>query len=191
MLSRRPADGIGARREIAAGAAESRRRRMVLVPQDPVRVLIAGRSPAWSAGVASYLPAPPLRVDVAPTVEDALAGIAAGGHDLVLIDRDLARALARSATAAGDLRPFLERARMDEAADALLTGQERVVLGLMRQHLTYKEIAQRLGVSWHTVRTHAQSILRKRGVHSRRDLERVDPWPTGGPHASGAVVAAA
>ena len=46
------------------------------------------------------------------------------------------------------------------------------MLRLMRQHLTYKEIAQRLGVSWHTVRTHAQSILRKRGVHSRRDLEQ-------------------
>jgi DNA-binding NarL/FixJ family response regulator len=52
-----------------------------------------------------------------------------------------------------------------------LTDQERVVLRLMRQHLTYKEIAQRLGVSWHTVRTHAQSILRKSGVHSRRDLD--------------------
>ena len=45
-----------------------------------------------------------------------------------------------------------------------------MVLRLMRQHLTYKEIAQRLGISWHTVRTHAQSILRKSGVHSRRDL---------------------
>ncbi|MFN8108612.1 MAG: LuxR C-terminal-related transcriptional regulator [Thermoleophilia bacterium] len=54
--------------------------------------------------------------------------------------------------------------------DAALTEQERVVLRLMRQHLTYKEIAQLLGVSWHTVRTHAQSILRKSGVHSRRDL---------------------
>ena len=58
----------------------------------------------------------------------------------------------------------------------LLTEQERVVLRLMRQHLTYKEIAQRLGVSWHTVRTHAQSILRKSGVHSRRDL---DAWGAG------------
>lgn len=55
-----------------------------------------------------------------------------------------------------------------------LTGQERVVLRLMRQHLTYKEIAAHLGVSWHTVRTHAQSILRKTGVHSRRDLMRWD-----------------
>ena len=48
------------------------------------------------------------------------------------------------------------------------------MLRLMRQHLTYKEIAQRLGISWHTVRTHAQSILRKSGVHSRRDLAAWD-----------------
>jgi len=56
----------------------------------------------------------------------------------------------------------------------LLTSQERVVLRLMRQQLTYKEIAIELGVSWHTVRSHAQSILRKIGIHSRRDLETWD-----------------
>ena len=44
----------------------------------------------------------------------------------------------------------------------------------MRQQLTYKEIALELGVSWHTVRSHAQSILRKIGIHSRRDLETWD-----------------
>lgn len=139
------------------------------MPQAPVRVLIASRSAAWSAGIASCLPDPPHRVDVARTVEDALAHLAAGDHDLVVIDRALARTLAAGAEA---LRPLVERAYREEAADAVLTAQERVVLRLMRQHLTYKEIAQRLGVSWHTVRTHAQSILRKRGVHSRRDLER-------------------
>ncbi len=56
----------------------------------------------------------------------------------------------------------------------LLTSQERVVLRLMRQQLTYKEIAMELGVSWHTVRTQAQSVLRKLGIHSRRDLDTWD-----------------
>ena len=56
----------------------------------------------------------------------------------------------------------------------LLTSQERVVLRLMRQQLTYKEIAMELGVSWHTVRSHAQSVLRKLGIHSRRDLDTWD-----------------
>ncbi len=56
----------------------------------------------------------------------------------------------------------------------LLTSQERVVLRLMRQQLTYKEIAMELGVSWHTVRSHAQSVLRKLGIHSRRELDTWD-----------------
>ena len=158
---------------------------MVSVHNAPIRVLIASRSPAWSAGIACLLPER-LRVEIATTAEDALAGLAAGDHDLVVIDRALARALAAGAGLPGDLaaalqgdgggsdapEPLAEWARRRDAADASLTDQERVVLQLMRQHLTYKEIAQRLGVSWHTVRTHAQSILRKRGVHSRRDLEQ-------------------
>lgn len=56
----------------------------------------------------------------------------------------------------------------------LLTSQERVVLRLMRQQLTYKEIAIELGVSWHTVRSHAQAVLRKLGIHSRRELDTWD-----------------
>jgi len=58
--------------------------------------------------------------------------------------------------------------------NVLLTPQERVVLRLMRQQLTYKEIAIELSVSWHTIRSHAQSILRKLGIHSRRDLATWD-----------------
>lgn len=176
---------------------------MVPVPNAPVRVLIASRSPALSEGIAAFLPDPALDVDLAGTVEETLAGLATADHDLVIIDRALARALLAGVTAglspvraregalealadalrgdegedAESLRPFVESARRRDAADALLTEQERVVLRLMRRHLTYKEIARDLGVSWHTVRTHAQSILRKRGVHSRRDLERAEPLP--------------
>ena len=175
---------------------------MVPVHNAPVRVLIASRSPALSAGIAAFLPDPSLDVDLAGTVEEALAGLAAADHDLAIIERGLARALVTGAAAglgpeppgagalealadalrgdgdddAGGLMPLVESARRRDAADALLTDQERVVLRLMRRHLTYKEIAQSLGVSWHTVRTHAQSILRKRGVHSRRDLERDETW---------------
>jgi DNA-binding NarL/FixJ family response regulator len=79
------------------------------------------------------------------------------------------------------LRPLADLARRAGPREAPLTEQERVVLRLMRQQLTYKEIAQRLGVSWHTVRTHAQSILRKSGVHSRRDLEAWDARMDEGP----------
>lgn len=71
---------------------------------------------------------------------------------------------------------IIEGARTVAPVDDLgLTDQERVVLRYMRQRLTYKEIALAIGVSWHTVRTQAQSILRKHGVHSRRELDAWDP----------------
>lgn len=73
--------------------------------------------------------------------------------------------------AAGNVGELVERTGPRKV---LLTSQERVVLRLMRQQLTYKEIAIELGVSWHTVRSHAQSILRKLGIHSRRDLDTWD-----------------
>lgn len=91
------------------------------------------------------------RAMVCEAVADALRGVSR-------FDLDVVRSLA-------------DLARRGTATDNVLTDQERVVLRLMRQHLTYKEIAQQLGLSWHTVRTHAQSVLRKSGVHSRRDLQ--------------------
>jgi DNA-binding NarL/FixJ family response regulator len=209
------------------------------VPQGPVRLLIASRSPAWSAGIVSFVSVPPLEADVAFTVDGALTRLETTPYELVVVDRFLADApavefadeLSRrypevrmlfalnddsaesqleaiAAGAAGFVLPTWTREAVIEAiedalrgvsrvdAEALrplagfggrrdatpatpLTEQERVVLRLMRQHLTYKEIAQRLGISWHTVRTHAQSILRKSGVHSRRDLAAWDAAAAG------------
>lgn len=110
---------------------------------------------------------------------EALAAGAAGcippdaGRDAVIeAVHDAVRGIPRFDLEA--LRPLADLMRRTAPREVLLTEQERVVLRLMRQHLTYKEIAQRLGVSWHTVRTHAQSILRKSGVHSRRDLDAWD-----------------
>ena len=198
-----------------------------------VRVLIASRSPAWSAGIAAFLSVAPLRAEAAFTVDSALARMEPDPVDLLIVDRALADAPgvelaaevrrrhpgtrmlfaldddaperqleALAAGAAGcllatwtreavveavadalrgvsrfdleALRPLADLARRTAPREVTLTEQERVVLRLMRQRLTYKEIAQHLGVSWHTVRTQAQSILRKFGVHSRRDLDAWD-----------------
>lgn len=200
------------------------------MPLAPVRVLIASRSPAWSAGIASFLSVPPLVPECAYTVGAALARMDAAPVALVVVDHALAdapgaelaaevrrrhpatrmvfalpddgadaRLAALAAGARGCLLPTWTRdAVVESLQDALrgvaavepaptpsaglrrggppetLTEQERVVLRLMRQRLTYKEIALRLGLSWHTVRTHAQSVLRKSGVHSRRDLDAWD-----------------
>jgi DNA-binding CsgD family transcriptional regulator len=47
------------------------------------------------------------------------------------------------------------------------TGRERQVLGLLRNGLTYKEIATRLGLSPKTVEKHVGAVMRKTGTSNR------------------------
>jgi DNA-binding NarL/FixJ family response regulator len=50
-----------------------------------------------------------------------------------------------------------------------LSAREVEVLLLLDEHLSTDEIAKRLFISEHTVRSHVKSLLRKLGVSSRRD----------------------
>jgi len=65
-----------------------------------------------------------------------------------------------------------------------LTPREREVLGLLVEGADGRTIAERLGISRNTVRTHVQSILTKLQVHSRLEAatlavrHRVVPVPT-------------
>ena len=52
----------------------------------------------------------------------------------------------------------------------MLTPREAQVVGLLRDGASNGEIAQQLGISIETVRTHARHIYRKLGVRSRREL---------------------
>jgi DNA-binding NarL/FixJ family response regulator len=52
---------------------------------------------------------------------------------------------------------------------AALSARELEVLLLLDEHLATDEIAKRLFISEHTVRSHVKSLLRKLGVSSRRD----------------------
>jgi DNA-binding NarL/FixJ family response regulator len=59
---------------------------------------------------------------------------------------------------------------MDDEAALLasqLTEREREVLGLLAEGATSPQIADRMHISRHTVRTHVGSLLGKLGVHSR------------------------
>ncbi len=51
----------------------------------------------------------------------------------------------------------------------LLSAREVEVLLLLDDHLSTEEIARRLYISEHTVRSHVKSLLRKLGVSSRRE----------------------
>src|SRR5947208_3329056 len=57
----------------------------------------------------------------------------------------------------------------------VLSARELEVLLLLDRHLGTDEIAQRLFISEHTVRSHVKSLLSKLNVSSRRDaLERLE-----------------
>jgi DNA-binding NarL/FixJ family response regulator len=68
---------------------------------------------------------------------------------------------------------FRERTYQDHAEiqkDEALTQRERQVLELAAQGLTNKEIADRLDISWRTVKVHVSNILSKLRLESRREL---------------------
>jgi len=53
---------------------------------------------------------------------------------------------------------------------APLSTREKEVLGLLVQGKSAREIAETLGISYVTVRNHLQTILRKFGVHTQRQV---------------------
>ena len=87
-----------------------------------------------------------------------------------------------AALSGGVARRLLDRVReggrldtIPEAITRTLSAREVEVLLLLDEHLGTDEIAQRLFISEHTVRSHVKSLLRKLGVSSRREaLERLD-----------------
>ena len=53
-----------------------------------------------------------------------------------------------------------------------LTSRERLLLKLLAEGMAGSDIAHRLGVSQHTVRTHMQNLYAKLGAHSKLDVVR-------------------
>ena len=72
-------------------------------------------------------------------------------------------------------RRLLDRVRsgrqsgVPDAIAEALSAREVEVLLLLDEHLGTDEIAKRLFISEHTVRSHVKSLLRKLGVSSRRE----------------------
>jgi DNA-binding NarL/FixJ family response regulator len=87
-----------------------------------------------------------------------------------------------AALSGGVARRLLDRVRaygrfggVPDSIATLLSAREVEVLLLLDEHLGTDEIAQRLFISEHTVRSHVKSLLKKLGVSSRREaLERLD-----------------
>jgi two-component system nitrate/nitrite response regulator NarL len=98
-------------------------------------------------------------------VSRLMSSIRTVGEGEVVIPRKLARDV--GATTGGG---HTGQPAMDEEASLLasqLTEREHEVLQLLAEGATSGQIADRLGISRNTVRTHVQSVLGKLGVHSR------------------------
>ena len=122
--------------------------------------------------------------------ENLLAAIRAGASGYLLKTEPpeqiaaFLRAVARgdAALSGGVARRLLDRVRdggrlggVPEEVTRLLSAREVEVLLLLDEHLGTDEIAQRLFISEHTVRSHVKSLLKKLGVSSRREaLERLE-----------------
>jgi DNA-binding NarL/FixJ family response regulator len=156
-LSRTPVDVAIVDYSLGDGTGtELAERLRQLSPNTRVVILTAAHSieavvDGLSAGVRAWLPK---TVDTAHLI-DVIRGVHAGEMWLApaLLGAVMPVLLARSAAPPPDLF-------------AVLTQREREVLDCMVAGLNRDEIANRLGVSGNTVRTHTQNLTGKLGVHS-------------------------
>ncbi|HYI75639.1 MAG TPA: response regulator transcription factor [Gaiellaceae bacterium] len=149
-------DGLTALPRIREQAPDSEV--VVLTASDAEENLLA----AIRAGASGYL----LKTEPPEQIAAFLRGVARGD----------------AALSGGVARRLLDRVReggrlsgVPEAITSVLSAREVEVLLLLDEHLGTDEIAQRLFISEHTVRSHVKSLLKKLGVSSRREaLERLD-----------------
>jgi DNA-binding NarL/FixJ family response regulator len=150
-LSMPDLDGLGALPELRAVAPDSAV--VVLTASGTEDNLMA----AIRAGAAGYL----LKTEPPERLVEFLRGVARG-----------------EAALSGEVATrLLERVRegreheggVPDRIAELLSAREVEVLLLLDDHLGTDEIAERLFISEHTVRSHVKSLLHKLGVSSRRD----------------------
>ena len=112
---------------------------------------------AIRGGAAGYL----LKSEPPERIVDFLRGVAQGEAAL---SGTVARRLLEQVRAGGG-----RGSAVPDAIAAALSARELEVLLLLDEHLGTDEIAKRLYISEHTVRSHVKSLLRKLGVSSRRE----------------------
>jgi len=144
-------DGLGALPRLRTAAPESEV--VVLTASGTEENLLA----AIRAGAAGYL----LKTEPPERIASFLDGVLEG----------------EAALSGSVARRLLEQVREGTGRDAgvpdaiasMLSARELEVLLLLDEHLGTDEIATRLFISEHTVRSHVKSLLRKLGVSSRRE----------------------
>jgi len=112
---------------------------------------------AIRGGAAGYL----LKSEPPERIVEFLRGVANGEAAL---SGAVARRLLDQVRAGG-----ARSSGVPDSIAAVLSARELEVLLLLDEHLGTDEIAKRLFISEHTVRSHVKSLLRKLGVSSRRE----------------------
>jgi len=122
---------------------------------------------ALQAGARSYLTKDADRTDIGRALQAAAEGLTV--FDPRVRATLLAAASAPGASAAASGSPLAGSASAGRAAEPPdgLTHREVEILGLIAQGLTNPEIAQRLFLSNHTVKTHINRIFAKTGSRDR------------------------
>jgi len=112
---------------------------------------------AIRGGAAGYV----LKTEPPERIAELLEGVA---HGEAALSGEIARRLVDRVREGGRLDSGVPDSIADE-----LSAREVEVLLLLDEHLGTDEIARRLYISEHTVRSHVKSLLRKLGVSSRRE----------------------
>ena len=149
----RDATPIGVASRIALSPdAVSRMPAIVLLTDAPSAAWIAD---AIRGGARSVLPRD-------ATADEIIAALEAAAVGLVTLPAELAAAFVSGSRAPSAARP-------ESPPTQPLTPREVEVLGMLAEGLANKNIAARLGISEHTVKTHVASILTKLDAFSRAE----------------------
>jgi len=175
-------------RVIAAASANAE----VLDPVTPdVLLLDAGLGDEDSLNVAAAITkrrsgTKVVIMDLMPTNEDIVQFVNAGVAGFVLKDATFDEFVATiRAVAAGDkvLPPRMTETLFSQIAlggdgrgrervleDVRMTRREREVIELIGEGLSNKEIAQRLNIAAHTVKSHVRNVMEKLALHTRLQI---------------------
>jgi DNA-binding NarL/FixJ family response regulator len=82
------------------------------------------------------------------------------------------RAVANGATLIrpGTIAVLLKKRRTVDAARQKITDRETAVLSLMAEGVASRDIADKLGISYVTVRTHVRNVAGKLGAHNKLEV---------------------
>ena len=157
LLDFRLTDGTGADAAAAIRRVSPQAKHIFLTREDSD----VARFAALESGASGFIH----KSRAATEVVDAIRKVAAGGNLIT----------------PGAIATLLNRRRQTESQRESLTPREKEVLRLMAGGVSSRDIADQLGISYATVRTHIRSLGAKLGVHSKvqaivkaRDLALID-----------------